>query len=418
MVAYPLLLVAVIACSSPAHRAPLSSAVASSATETCALTPPRRTATKLVLRKWLGRIGDRSWIIVARDHRFALAALTDDGSLAITALPARDGDEMLDTAIDGARLWLVVGKPGLGTGEEVLYAVDLAGVAPPIERVETLVAKSIAGATSFAVGPTRALFFTHALRPGFQYWDRATHAPLATEPFTHGFDTPPIRCPRASCFALAVTPGARETRRLTSIRFGDRVEREELAGDHLQDYLLAPVGERSLAVWSSYSRTGLYARTLDADGRPIAPAVQLVPTDASAPQWLPSLASPYLAYRADDWMLAKLVADDHRVERTVALGLPNASWLAAASTTDGVLAVGFSTARSYHGEAVPPTTAHAVFVPGGVHPDPAIDILGPKQRPGYAAFPLVAPGYAAVLVLPQGYDEADAELVMLRTPCR
>jgi hypothetical protein len=82
-----------------------------------------------------------------------------------------------------------------------------------------------------------------------------------------------------------------------------------------------------------------------------------------------------------------------------------------------VFAVGFDTSVSYHGEAIKPSTAHAVFVPDGDAPERPIDILGSAKRYSFTAFPLIAPGYAAALVISQNEEPETGELVLLRTPC-
>jgi hypothetical protein len=406
---------ALAACSAPPAPVPLASSVPTTGSRSCALPQPRRSPAKVALRKWLGRIGDRSWVIVARGDQPALAGLAADGSLALVDLPVKR-DQMIEHAIDGSRLWLMVGEQGLGVGEEILYAIDLGGAAPRIHRVEELAAKTIAGANSFAIGETRALFFTFAAQGGFQFWDRTKRVPLHTEkqPMV-GLDPPPMRCLGARCFAATVV-GDGPTRRLTSIRFADtKIEKQELASDHLGEHLLVPDGERTIVLWDSYSRTGLFARTLDAEGRPLDDEVTLVATRARDAQ---ALHGGYIAYRSDDdWMLAQLSADHREVKRSVALGIPKASWLESAKTSDGVFLVGFTTAVSYHGEAIPPSTALAVYVAEGDAPDRPIDVMGADKRYGFTAFPLVAPGYAAALVISQNDEPERGELVLLRTPC-
>ena len=409
------LTLALAACSAP-PAPPLASSVPTTGMRSCPLPEPRRSPAKVALRKWLGGIGDRSWVIIARGDQPALAGLSPDGSLAIVDLPLTR-DQMFEHAIDGSRLWLMVGEPGLGVGEEVLYAIDLAGPTPRIRRVEALAAKTIAGANSFAIGETRALFFTFAAQGGFQLWDRTKHVPLLTEKQTVvGLDAPPMRCIRDRCFAATVV-GDGPTRRLTSIRFADtKIERQELATDHLGEHLLVHDRERTIVLWDSYSRTGLFARTLDAEGRPLDEEVTLVASRANDTQ---ALHGGYLAFRTDeDWMLAQVSPDYRKVKRTVALGIPKASWLASAKTVDGALLVGFTTAVSYHGEDIPPSTALAVYVGEGDAPDRPIDVMGPEKRYGFTAFPLVAPGYAAALVISQNDEPERGELVLLRTPCR
>ena len=60
----------------------------------CALAEPRRSPAKVALRKWLGKIGDRSWVLVSRGDRFALAGLGAGGALVLVDLPAKREDHV------------------------------------------------------------------------------------------------------------------------------------------------------------------------------------------------------------------------------------------------------------------------------------------------------------------------------------
>lgn len=414
--------VALAACGpAPAPAPHLASHGPTRSTMSCALASPRRSSADVTLARWLGRVGDRSWALVVHRERYALAGLTADGALALIDLPARVHDDTLDLAVDGARLWLVVGAPGLDLGDEVLYALDLDRAAPQPARVAALTAKTIPGATTFAVGAARALFFTFAGGARLELWDRPRGAPLITEAIaTTGLDAPRVRCVDARCFAT-IADGDGPPRRLTALRFTDAgVERTRLADDHLGEHHLVAVGGYTVVLWDSFSRPGVFARTLDTTGAPVDDEVTLVATTARDARPVPGGPVPggYLAYRADDWRLARTSDDYRRVLHTVPLGLPRAEWLEAATTTDGVLAIGFSTDVAYHGESLPPTTAHAVFVPHSGVVEPAVELLGGARRESYVALPLVTPGYAAALVISQDTQPADGELVLLRTPCR
>lgn len=384
-------------------------------TGSCALATPRRTTAKVTLARWLGQIADRSWALVIARERYAVAGLTADGGLAVIELPARAGEQRLEVAIDGDRLWIVVGRPGRAVGEEVLYVLDLADAAPRPEPVEALTAKTIPGATTFAIGAARALFFTFAGGARLQLWDRARRTPLVTEPLAVlGLDAPLIRCVDARCFA-ATSAGDGPSRRLTALRFSDTgVEREGLAADHLGAHHLVALGDRTVVIWDSFSRHGVFARTLDPTGHALDDEVALVATTARDAR---PVTGGYLAYRADDWMLARTSDDYRRVAHTVPLGLRDAEWLEAAATADGALAIGFSTDVVYH-HAIPPTTAHAVFVPRGGDAEAPVELMGGAVRESYVALPLVASGYAAALVISQGTEPVPGELVLLRAPCR
>jgi hypothetical protein len=159
----------------------------------------------------------------------------------------------------------------------------------------------------------------------------------------------------------------------------------------------------------------MFERTLDDAGEPVDTEAMLAPIGSD-----PVLVRgepPQLAFNGGDqkWRVATLAPDGRSFAREVALPLAG-SFVTAAPSRDGLLAIGFDSDVS-EDTAVPPTKAAAVFVPLGGEPGHPIDVMFGEKHTSWVPFPLVSPGYAAVLVLTQGYGPAGGELVTLREPC-
>ncbi len=427
-------LIALVACGASTQPAPIAANAVAGSIASCALTTPRRTKVKLRLHAWLGMVGDRSWLMVERgEDRLELVTLGGDGRLAETVLPIkRPANVWLH--VDGSHLWLET-----GSGPYTYYDVDLASATPTVRVDPTVEARALNGASSFTIDATRVLFYSFGAGPpgpGFELWDREHGKTLALVPQTLiGLDEPEKRCVRDHCFAVPVLGDGPE-RRLTAFRFAPdgALSKLQLADDHLDKVVLVPDGDRTHVVWTSFSRPGLFERTLDDTGDPIDSEVMLSPV-ASGPELV--TGDPLqLAFTGEGrhWHVATLAPDGRSFAHDTALPL-GGYFVTAAPTRDGLLALGFDSDASPD-MAVPPTKAAAVFVPAGGDPDrpidgrnslPAgsaaagqrgvIDVMFGEKHASWVPFPLVSPGYAAVLLVKVGYADTAGELVMLREPC-
>lgn len=417
MTARLLLLLAAIACHTPSGPpAVISGHELPPTTASCPITTPARTkVTGLAFRAWLGKVGDRSWVMADRgEHTLELVTLGGDGRLAEVRLPIHLPANLW-WQVDGAHLWIEVGR-----ATPQWYDVDLAAVTPAAHLDPSVEARALGGASGFAIDTTRALFYSFAISPpgpGFELWDRERRKTLAVVPQAIvGIDEPPMRCVRDHCFALVVL-GDGPTRRLTVFRFAPdgTLTKIQLADDHLGDFLFVPDGDHSYVIWSSYSRPGLFERTLDESGQPIDAEVMLAAEgrDPAVIAGEPRL----LAYSAGDhWHLASLAPDGRAFAHEMVLPLTG-SFLTAAPASGGMLAIGFDSDVSPDA-VVPPTKAGAVFVPTGGTPPKPLDVMFGEKHTSWVPFPLVSPGNVAVLLLQQGYGPQEGEVVTLRVPCQ
>jgi hypothetical protein len=411
-------MLALTACGAPAAPPVVSATAPAGSAASCALSAPRRTRVHLAFQQWLGRIGDRSWLIAERDNQHVLVALGDDGALAITPLPGTVEDK-LAIAIDGTHLWFDRDAPGIGHNE-VLFDIDLATSHPVIGPGEPLATKTLDGTSSFGISAQRMAAYSFAGSPpgpGFQMFDREHHVPLGTTAYTiYGLDEPPIRCVRDHCVAVTRPDSQGRSFSAQALAPDGTITIAPISSEHIESYVLVPDGDRTRVVWDGFDRVGLFARTLDASGQPTGSEVALLGSRARDVQLVPG-PRPALAFRDDaGWVIATLAPHATSLAPAQRIGMPKATFLTIAQTTDGALAMAFTTDVSID-TVVPASKASAVFVPIGGGATAPIDVLFGEHRIGWAPFPLVAPGYAAALVLAQGDGEPDGELVILRAPC-
>jgi hypothetical protein len=391
--------------------------------QTCAVELPYRSAQQLVMRRWLGRIADRSWLVAERaasprDRRLVLVMLQHD-TLATIDLPF---ETLLADYVTGTKLWLA----GTQDARTLLVELDLAARTPRLSATEWDTS-ALASVDALAVSDDRVLLAERdPVEHKFQLYDRGGKklGPMVTMRSADPAAAK-LRCSGERCFAVGIE-GDERTRRAFVLRFapGGGTENELLAGDRVANLQTAVFGDRTIVVWTALDRSGLFARSVDTGGRFVGGrvAIEGLPAAPLVFELLPA-SPPRIAVRDihERWSIATLDVDARRVEDLRPLPLAESSF-AGAVTADGVAGAGYSN-RADQRVGVYGFTAHAtaVFVPVHGDAEPAIEVLPPTSgegRAGIAAFPLVAPGHAAVLVVPQGYDaDAGGELVMLRTPC-
>ena len=402
---------------SPSIRAP-SPAIAT-AVRACAVELPYRAPQQLVMRRWLGRIGERSWLVAESGKQLVLVSLRGD-RLAAIDLPF---ESLRADYVAGTKLWLA----GTQHGRTILAELDLAAAAPRVAATEWD-SSALAAIDALAVSDDRVLLAERdPVDHRFQLYDRSGKklGPVVT--MRSASTTPAkLRCTGERCFGVGIE-GDERSRRAFVLRFAPdgATENELLASDRVANLQTATFGERTLVVWTALDRSGLFARSLDPMGRPIGGRVAFagLPAAPLVFELLPA-SPPRAAIRDiyDRWSLATLDIDSRRADDIRELPLAETSF-AGAVTADGVAGAGFSNRIDYSRVGVHGFTSHAtaVFVPVHGDAEPAIEVLpefAGEGRGGMAAFPLVAPGHAGVLVLPQGYEAADGgELVVLRAPC-
>lgn len=385
---------------------------------TCAVELPYRETQRLVVRRWLGRIGDRSWLVGESSKQLVLVALSGS-RLVTTKLPF---ESLRADYVAGTKLWLA----GTTDARTLLVELDLSLALPRASAIEWD-ASALATVDALAVSDDRVLLGERdPVDHKFQLYDRAGKrlGPVVTmrsgEP-----SAAKLRCTGERCFAVGIEGDGR-SRRGFVLRFAPdgATENELLAHDRVADLQTTGFGDRTVVVWTALDRSGLFARSIDAYGRLVGGRVALegLPAAPLVFELLPA-SPPRVAVRDiyDRWNLGTIDVDARRVEDVRPLPLSETSFTGAV-TRDGIAGAGFTNRVDYR-VGVHGFTAHAtaVFVPLLGDAEPAIEVLPATQgegRGGIAAYPLVAPGYAGVLVVPQGYEAADGgELVMLRTPC-
>jgi hypothetical protein len=403
------LIVALVACSSP-PRAPLAHHAATGPLPVACAVAPRRTELSISPYRSLGEIDGRTWFhVTPRDepNTSELVTLDDNGRLAVTPVSK---DSRVEIATTNDRAWIEIKhQAGLVAGSEELATADLATTSPRIERVESLRAKTTFGVDTFAIGKTRALFYTGASASptawigigGLEYWDRVDHRSLAT---VHGEPeaTPVVRCIRDRCFAIG--------------RFNDELQRVgfDAANHVVRTTLVASPAEiftiddadRTAVIYALRGKPGVFGQVIDDGGSTIRGETTLVPAQAIEPR----VVGHHLLWWRDGWYVATVSADLHAGTPRF-LGLDNAE-LDLAETTDGVLI----TAADSVDRAGQPPRAVAIFVPESGPPEPPVDIAFGHRSSGYVAFPIVAPGYAAAFV-ERMLSPEPGQLVVLRAPC-
>jgi hypothetical protein len=398
----------------PIAPAPLESRVVAPPLQSCALPAPRRTPVTLAFDRWIGTVGDRSWLIALQGDDYVLVTLDDRGAIATTRLPTnRNGGPAFTLAIAGTQLWVAL----FDDTRETFLVYDLT-TAHPIAREVAIAGRTIDGRSELAISASRALFHaTRAGAPVFELIDRQRSASLATAPYeTIGFEAPWMRCTGDRCFAVDLVHDAAARRRVvTSFRFAPdgTVTREPLVDIDASSYSAIADADRTRVAWTSWERPGALVATLDATGHVLSVDNVLQSAHVDELQLLPTVP-PSLAYGdASGW---RTIALDTHAPRSISLQLPETEHLAAVHTADGLLAVAYTSEVTIDSAAVA-SKLFATFVPNEGRAEPAVDLLFGTHRTSWTAVPLVAPGYAAALALEEGYGPAEGELIMLRAPC-
>jgi hypothetical protein len=387
----------------------------------CAVEPPVRVRQELQLRHWLGRVGDRTWIVVRRKLATLIAGLGPGGAL--VELPI-DG-EPYATSADGTAVWIARHVRAAAATVELLR-IELGGPRPAIVQRATLALAPLHGVSAIAVSASRALVGDIGAGIRLQLFDRARGAALGATAAIASTElrSPELHCAGEQCFALGVE-GDGPGRRIFVERFAPdgAHAHEQLAGDHIAEYHLAEAGGRRFALWTSFGDRGVFARELDAGGRPVGPRTRIHAGDSTDFEVVPDPERLRIAVKtAAGWSLGAL---DPRALRPMVASpttLPKeAYFLAGAAMPDGTLLAGFSSSVEYQGGFhMWSGRAWATFARAGeaAEPAPLLASDAGDGRGGIAAFPLVAPGHAAVLVVPQGPESGQGgELILLRRPC-
>jgi hypothetical protein len=386
---------------------------------TCAV-EPRRIAQQLVLRRWLGRIGERSWLVAETDDALMLVGLAGE-RLSLTPLPF---GTLRASYVSGTRLWLA----GAADARTALVEIELGGAAPQVAPALIWDHAPLAIVDALAVTDDRVLLGERdPVDHRFQLFDRGGRrlGPLVT--VRSGEPTPPeLRCTGERCFAIGIEGDGR-TRRAYALRFlpDGATENELLASDRIASLQVATFGDRAIAVWTSLERVGLFGRALDGTGRPVGGRVAFdgLPAAPLVFELLPA-SPPRIAVRDiyDGWSLGSLDIDARIVDHVRALPFTTGTTaFAGAVTLDGMTGAGYSNRPDHRvGARGFVASATAVFVPPFGDAEPPLEIVRDvtgEGRAGIAALPLVAPGHAAVLVVPRVEPEHPGELVLLRRPC-
>ena len=349
-----------------------------------------------------------------------IAGLGADGAL--VELPV--GDAPHATYADGTRLWIAT--PARTGAAVELAGIELGGPRPAIAQRVPLALAPLIGVSAFAIGASRVLVDDLGAGIRLQLYDRGRGAPIGTAAAiaSTAMEPPVLRCAADRCFALGVE-GDGPSRRIFVERFAPdgAHEHEQLAGDHLAAYRLAEAGGRWFALWTSHGEAGLFARELDAAGRPRSPRTRIYPGAVADFEIVPDPRRPRIAIQTrDGWSLGALGGRPLQPMVAAPVGLPKeAYFLTGAAMPDGTLLAGFSSRVDYQGGFhMWSGSAWGTFVRTGEAAEAALPLASESGdgRGGIAALPLVAPGHAAVLVVPQGPESTSGgELVVLRRPC-
>lgn len=388
---------------------------------TCAIEPPIRTPQQLLLVDWLGRIGDRSWLLARHEQQLSLVGLA---GAQLYAVPV--GLETLRASyVAGTRLSLV------GTRDARTYVVAFDVDAPrprPTDARELADLGPLSAIDGYAVSSDLELLVERGHKVSFQLFDRA-HRRLGPEVVINSSEprAPSLRCSGDRCFAIGVE-GDAQLRRLYAQRFyaDGHTEHQVLAEDRVHAYEHVTVHDRTVVVWTSYDTPGLFMAVLDATGKLISrrAAIRGIDATPAAFELLPA-SPPRIALRDPDgeWVIATLDVSGEQLDEIRIAPLPDeATTFAGVVLPDGVLGAagwtrGYYTAIGHTWKA----QASATFVPTTRETEPPIEVLpvtGGEGRGGMGAFPLVEPGHAAILVVPTGFESSEGgELWLVRKPC-
>jgi hypothetical protein len=412
------------ACASPAREPIAHEAIRHVTGDGCTLATPRRTPTPIAFYQRLGEVAGRTWFLGRRDQgtggdAYVLATLDDDGALAVTPLPP-DRYPQVDVILDGTRAWLVVKhRAGLVAGSEELVEADLTTIPARLTPIESLAAKATVGATTFAIGTTRALFFTKAGiatattwsgTGGLELWDRGGRRPLAAVPNQPAGD-PILRCVHDDCFAVGEFEQPQRHLGVASFGPAGAVTHRVLTDDRGLHVLALADGDRTTIVYPGDPRQGLFAQVLDDRGAPVGGESRLLDIVPVMPA-LTRGPTPHLIWWKGGWSIATF-AGDH-LAGTHALGLDDLE-LALAETAQGTWIAAYRQVGAQPGQA--PAAALAIYLPHDGAPEPAVDVSAADRSSGFIATPLVAPGHAAMLV-ERMLTPDPGELVLVRAPCR
>jgi hypothetical protein len=414
----------------PVRPAPIPTALPlAPVVSSCAVNPPQRQPIDLREVEWIGRAGDRTWVLAKSGTHRVLLRLTEE-KFEPFVLPDAFNTGFVSVHTREHFLWVLrtgADKPISGPAWVLVDVGD--PDKPRMSRIELLDPLPSDEPNLFALWNDRALFFVGS--PGeLAMWNLSTRTSLGgrVKPDAKAPDSPLLHCSESTCLSI-MAEGADDKRRMVIRRIGKNgaETNEDVGPGVVAESMNFLWNDRIVTSWSRFDAKGLWARQIDAKSGEFNGATYSlggIEPDIQDPQPIGSRNGFFLAWQAArvGWRIGKL--DDDGIAVTDVLTLPaSGSFLSAATTDDGIVAAIYSAGQDEErGGNEWYSSVRALFVPFGKTPtgSDVVALVDDEHGPGhggFAGYAMGAPNAAAVLVTPQGNAQGDSFVMMLRKRC-
>jgi len=414
----------------PVRPAPVPTALPiAPAMSSCAVNAGQRQPIDVREVDWIGRAGDRTWVVAKSGTHRVLLRLTGE-KVEPFVLP-----DAFDTGFVSAYtrehfLWVLRTGADKPISGPAWVLVDIRDPdKPKMGRIELLDPVPTDEPNRFALWTDRALFSLGS-RGELVLWNLSTRLAVGgrIKPDVNAKDSPWLHCSEATC--LSIMPEGIENKRHMVIRRIDKKgaeTHEDVGPGIVAEGMNFLWNDRIVSAWSRFDAKGLWARQIDAKSGGLSGATYMlsgIEPDIQDPQAIRSRNGIFLAWQAAQvgWRMGKLDDDGIAVTDVVTLPAPG-SFLSAATTDDGIITSIYSAGQDEErGGNEWYSSVRALFIPFGKTPTQSdvVTLVNDEHgrgHGGFAGIALAAPNAAAVLVTPQGNAQGDSFVMMLRKPC-
>ncbi len=414
----------------PVRPAPIPNALPlPPAVTSCAVQSPRQQVVDVREVAWVGRAGDRTWVLAKSGAHRVLLRLVDD-KVEPFVLPEAFSTGFVSAHAQEHFIWVLrtgEGKPMSGPAWVLVDVRD--PEKPKVGRIELLAPVPADAPNRFAVWNERALFFLGS--PGkLSLWNLDKRIPVGGQikPDTKATDVPWLHCSASHCLSI-FAEGHEDKRHITLRRIDTHGKEtaEEIGPGTVGEVVTFRWKDHIYAAWSRFDDKGLWARQIDAQAGTFNGAVYTisgVEADIQDPVAIQSRQGPFLAWQAArvGWRMGKLDEDGITVNEVISLPAKG-SFLSGTSTDDGIIAAVYSSGQDEErGGKEWYASVRALFVPFGKTPaeGDVVTLINEERghgQGGFSAYALAAPNAAAVLATPVGSALGDPIVMLLRKPC-
>lgn len=420
-----------IACGAiPVRPAPVPSVLPlAPIVSSCVVNPRQRQTIDVREVEWVGRAGDRTWMLAKSGTDRVLLRLTNE-KVEPFVLPDAFDTGFVSVHVRDHFLWVLRTGADKPISGPAWVLVDVRNPdKPQMSRIELLDPVPADEPNQFALWTDRALFYLGA--PGeFAMWNLSTRLPVGgrIKPEAKASDAPWLHCSESRC--LSIMPEGLEDKRHMVMRRIDKNGKEsseDVGPGVVAESMNFLWNDRILTAWSRFDAKGLWARQIDAktgEFNGATYALTGVEPDIQDPQAIGSRNGLLLAWQAArvGWRMGKLDEDGIAVTDAFTLPAPG-SFLSAATTDDGIVAAIYSAGQDEErGGNEWYSSVRALFIPFGKTPTESdvVTLINDEHGHGHGGFggyALAAPNTAAVLVTPRGNAQGESFVTMLRKPC-